>query len=145
MKHTKYSDLHYSIRILCNGNNTYTVEVPQLPGCYSVGYSKDECIANIVEAIELHLDGLEKIPAQEDIPSIEVVKNSLQTDDCLVSLREACKFLKISDSTMRRYIKDRRISAYRFGKEYKFKLQEIFDFVKSFKIQAKSSRNRKAS
>jgi predicted RNase H-like HicB family nuclease len=31
---------------------------PDLPGCISTGGSRDECEANMREAIEFHLDGL---------------------------------------------------------------------------------------
>jgi predicted RNase H-like HicB family nuclease len=50
MKRATYGDLKYSIRILNNGDGTYSVEAPRLPGCYSTGRSKDECISNIVES-----------------------------------------------------------------------------------------------
>ena len=34
----------------------YTVYVPSLPGCISQGETKEECIKNIKEAIELYLE-----------------------------------------------------------------------------------------
>ncbi len=47
----------------------YWVEVPALPGCVSQGKSKEEALANIKEAIELHLECLkedgEGIPKEE--------------------------------------------------------------------------------
>jgi predicted RNase H-like HicB family nuclease len=47
----------------------YWVEVPSLPGCVSQGKSKEEALANIKEAIELHLEcmreDVEKIPQEE--------------------------------------------------------------------------------
>jgi antitoxin HicB len=36
----------------------YVVEVPSLPSCYSQGETVDEAIANICEAIELHLEDM---------------------------------------------------------------------------------------
>lgn len=41
------------------------MEVPKLPGCYSTGKDKDDCIHNAVEAIELHLEGMKKKPKHE--------------------------------------------------------------------------------
>ena len=47
----------------------YWVEVPALPGCVSQGKIKEEALANIKEAIELHLECLkedgEEIPKEE--------------------------------------------------------------------------------
>jgi predicted RNase H-like HicB family nuclease len=36
----------------------YTVIVPGLPGCISEGDTQDEAIANIREAIELHIESM---------------------------------------------------------------------------------------
>ena len=36
----------------------YTVEVPSLPGCISEGDTIDEALANIKEAIELHIESM---------------------------------------------------------------------------------------
>lgn len=45
----------------------YGVTVPDLPGCFSAGDTVDEALDSVVEAIELHLEGL----AEEghDIPN----------------------------------------------------------------------------
>ena len=147
MKHAAYSDLKYSIRILNNGDATYSVEVPKLPGCYSTGRSKDECIAHIVEAIELHLKGLKNAPLADPMPSIEVVDEEPRADDYLISLPQARKFLDVSDATFRRYIKDGRVRVYNFGKTNKFMIQDLTEFVKSTRVEnkkpEKSSRTRR--
>ena len=44
----------------------YVVEVPSLPGCYSQGETQEEAIANIREAIALHIESL--IAHGEDVP-----------------------------------------------------------------------------
>ena len=41
------------------GENGYiVVEVPSLPGCVSQGKSREEALANIQEAIALHIEAL---------------------------------------------------------------------------------------
>ena len=48
--------------------NNYSAHVPLLPGCVSVGKTKEEVIANIKEAIAFHLEGMredgEEIPEE---------------------------------------------------------------------------------
>jgi predicted RNase H-like HicB family nuclease len=44
----------------------YTVEVPSLPGCVSEGDTVEEALANIKEAIDLHIESM--IAHGEDIP-----------------------------------------------------------------------------
>jgi predicted RNase H-like HicB family nuclease len=44
----------------------YVVEVPSLPGCYSQGETEAEALANIKEAIELHIEDM--LEAGEEIP-----------------------------------------------------------------------------
>ena len=141
----QYSSLKYSIRILNNGDGSFSVEVPKLPGCYSTGLNKEECISHIIEAIELHLEGMKKVPPEDPVPAIEVVHGLPAVEDYLISLPEACKFLDISDATIRRYIKGGKFPAYNFGKEYKFKIQELAKFVDSTRVDIKSSRSRKAA
>lgn len=140
MKKATYEKLKYSIRILNNGDDTYSVEVPKLSGCYSTGRNSEECIANIIEVIELHLEDVKNPPPPEAIPAIEVVQEAPRAADHLISLPEACKFLDISDATIRRYIKDGKIPAYNFGKEYKFKISELASFIDSTRVQAKERR-----
>lgn len=44
----------------------YVVEVPSLPGCYSQGETVEETLANIREAIKLHIETM--IKDGEDVP-----------------------------------------------------------------------------
>lgn len=44
----------------------YIVEVPSLPGCYSQGETEEEALANIREAIDLHIEDM--IAAGEIVP-----------------------------------------------------------------------------
>jgi antitoxin HicB len=38
----------------------YYVTVPALPGCFSAGPTEDKALANVVEAIQAHIEGLAK-------------------------------------------------------------------------------------
>ena len=44
----------------------YVVEVPSLPGCYSQGETVEEAVANIREAIDLHIESM--IAHGEEVP-----------------------------------------------------------------------------
>lgn len=44
----------------------FVVEVPSLPGCYSQGETEAEALANIREAIDLHIESL--IAHGEEVP-----------------------------------------------------------------------------
>jgi predicted RNase H-like HicB family nuclease len=53
--------------------HAYGVVVPDLPGCFSAGYTLDEALTHAKEAILLHLEGVmdEKKPAPVSIQHIE--------------------------------------------------------------------------
>jgi predicted RNase H-like HicB family nuclease len=62
--------------ILYPGEDGYIVaEVPSLPGCISQGKSREEALANVREAISLHLDVLrdrgESVP-EDHVEVVEV-------------------------------------------------------------------------
>ena len=40
------------------GPTSYGAYVPDLPGCIAIGETREEALASIHEAIELHLEGL---------------------------------------------------------------------------------------
>jgi len=42
-----------------NDEGGYTIYVPSLPGCISVGETKEEALSNIQEAIQLYLEPVE--------------------------------------------------------------------------------------
>jgi len=44
--------------IIPDPDGGYVVEVPSLPGCYSQGETVPEAIANIREAIDLHVESM---------------------------------------------------------------------------------------
>ncbi|PYS47041.1 MAG: type II toxin-antitoxin system HicB family antitoxin [Acidobacteria bacterium] len=62
--------------ILYPGEDGYVVaEVPSLPGCVSQGKTRDEALANIQEAIALHVEVLQERgePVPDEIAIVENV------------------------------------------------------------------------
>ena len=64
--------------LLPDPDGGYTVEVPSLPGCISEGDTVEEALANIREAIELHIESMvahgEEVP--DDYPAPLQVMNA---------------------------------------------------------------------
>jgi len=59
------TDMRYAV-VIEKGEKSYGAYVPDLPGVISVGDSEEEAIANVRQAIALHLEGLRQ--AGEEIP-----------------------------------------------------------------------------
>jgi predicted RNase H-like HicB family nuclease len=59
------TDMRYAV-VIEKGEKSYGAYVPDLPGVISVGDSEEEAIANVRQAIVLHLEGLRQ--AGEEIP-----------------------------------------------------------------------------
>ena len=71
--------MKYAVVVHHDEDSAYGVSVPDLPGCFSAGDSFDEALDNVIEAIELHLEGM----AEEgmDIPSAEPIEAHLDDPD----------------------------------------------------------------
>jgi len=50
--------MRYPVVIHKDDETDYGVTVPDLPGCFSAGSNIDEALAQVVEAIECHIEGL---------------------------------------------------------------------------------------
>ena len=57
--------MRYAV-VIERGEENYGAFVPDLPGVISIGDSEEEAIANVRQAIALHLEGLRQ--AGEEIP-----------------------------------------------------------------------------
>ena len=55
--------------IIEKGATSYGAHVPDLPGCIAVGQSRDEVLALIKDAIELHIEDLRESGAPVPPPS----------------------------------------------------------------------------
>lgn len=83
--------LRYSVVLLPNpGEAMYTVVVPELPGLTTQGANVEDALANVREAIEVHLEGLaldgEQIP--EEIEPVIFARVEVQPDlTCIGVLR----------------------------------------------------------
>lgn len=49
-------------------------------------------------------------------------------------ITEACKILRTSETTVRRWIKEGKLPCYRFGNEYKFFKSELKEFILKSKV-----------
>jgi len=65
--------------VIEKGPNNLSAYVPDLPGCITTGKSLEEVQRNIVEAIELHLEGLREDGEPIPEPSTAVQYIELQT------------------------------------------------------------------
>lgn len=54
-------------------NTGYSAYVPDLPGCITVGDTKEEIKKNIQEAIQLHLEGMREDGLEIPEPSTEAL------------------------------------------------------------------------
>lgn len=63
--------MHFPVVLHTDDGIRYGVSVPDLPGCTSAGDTFDEALASVVEAIDLHLEGLvadgHEVPAPRSI------------------------------------------------------------------------------
>ncbi|AKA49182.1 hypothetical protein IX51_08800 [uncultured archaeon] len=50
--------MRYHVILVREEDGTYSVLVPSLPGCYSLGDTREEALQNIKDAINLHVEGL---------------------------------------------------------------------------------------
>jgi len=63
--------MRYPVVLHKDLDSDYGVTVPDLPGCFSAGETIDEALAEVVEAIECHIEGLlidgEPVPSPTSI------------------------------------------------------------------------------
>ena len=52
-------------------------------------------------------------------------------DEFLLTRKEACQLLRISDATIHRLLKTKSIPAYKIGRHWKFIKSELLEWVKS--------------
>jgi predicted RNase H-like HicB family nuclease len=63
--------MKYLVVIHKDSDSNYGVTVPDLPGCFSAGTSLNDALDNVVEAINLHVQGLMRdsgfVPAPKSV------------------------------------------------------------------------------
>jgi len=66
----------YTVIIEQDEDGKYIAEVPALQGCYSQGESYEEALANIQDAIRLHIEARkqlgEDVPIEQAIEEVEI-------------------------------------------------------------------------
>ncbi|MCB0216072.1 MAG: type II toxin-antitoxin system HicB family antitoxin [Caldilineae bacterium] len=71
--------MRFPIVIHKDPDSDHGVTVPDLPGCFSAGSTMDEALTNVVEAIELHLEGM--LEDGESIPMPRTVEAHIGNPD----------------------------------------------------------------
>jgi predicted RNase H-like HicB family nuclease len=59
--------------VIESGRNNYSAYAPDVPGCVAVGFTVDETIKNMTEALEFHLEALQRDGEPIPEPSDSVV------------------------------------------------------------------------
>jgi excisionase family DNA binding protein len=80
-----------------------------------------------IEAKSEYKDGIiVRYNKKGNIVGIDITDSmKLFASSSLMTLQEACEFLNISESTMRRKIKDNKVKFSKEGKDYRFKRSDI--------------------
>lgn len=73
--------MRFPVVIHKDPDSGYGVTVPDLPGCFSAGETLDEALAQAVEAIELHLEGM--LLDKEPLPRPQRIEDHQQNPDYL--------------------------------------------------------------
>lgn len=71
--------MRYPVVIHKDCDSDYGVTVPDLPGCFSAGETMDDALAQAVEAIECHLEGL--LLDNEPLPTPQTIGIHQQSPD----------------------------------------------------------------
>ena len=71
--------MRYPVVIHKELDSDYGVTVPDLPGCFSAGSSMDEALTQVIEAIELHVEGM--LLDGEPIPQPQSIEEHQQNPD----------------------------------------------------------------
>lgn len=67
--------MKYPIAIHKDKNSCYGVTIPDLPGCFSAGYTLEEARKNAKEAAEFHIETLTE--SGEKIPQLKPIKEHM--------------------------------------------------------------------
>jgi len=80
-----------------------------------------------IEAKSVYKDGvIVRYGKKGNVIGIDITDSMrLFSSSDLMTLQEACAFLRISESTLRRYIKAGKVKFQKQGKDYRFKKSEI--------------------
>ncbi|MFP4342961.1 MAG: type II toxin-antitoxin system HicB family antitoxin [Cyclobacteriaceae bacterium] len=69
--------MHNYLVILEKSSTGYSAYVPDLPGCITVGETKEETMKHMQEAIQLHIEGMKEDDEPIPEPSSEAVTVSV--------------------------------------------------------------------
>lgn len=73
---------------------------------------------------EIRKEDLERANAKESLPGVK------ETADKVMTLIQACDFLQLSESTVRRMVYSKQIPSRQIGRQYRFLKSELIDWLK---------------
>jgi len=121
----------------------FGVYVPDLPGCTSTATNVDEAIQEGIEAIEEHVALLKEfdkpVPPETFRPVIKVLAEEGEEPPEWVKMSEAAQVLGMSASTIRRYIKDGKLPAYKHARDYRFDMSDLKRFLGAGRVMPKAA------
>jgi excisionase family DNA binding protein len=99
-------------------DQTYLVEVPELPGCMADGATRQEAIANA------------EIVIQEWLETAQDLKRSIpQPQSTLLTITEVAERLGLSEAMVRRYCAEGRLPARKVGKSWAVRRWDVERFA----------------
>lgn len=113
-------------------DGAYSVEVPDLPGCLSMGRDFTHAIENIAEALELYIEvqSLDGIPLPSPrnpdvfardglavIVSVDIDLDTLQDEPTMITTAEAARILQVTVPRVHQLISAGALSAEKIGRD----------------------------
>ncbi len=76
-------------------------------------------------------------PLCQDMAAIVLIgRVMLAAEDRFLSLEDVAKRLQVSDRTVRRWVKDGKLAAYKPGREWRIRPSDLEDFLESRKVRS---------
>ncbi|MCL2324121.1 MAG: type II toxin-antitoxin system HicB family antitoxin [Actinomycetia bacterium] len=142
-------DYIYNVVFTPEGIGGFSVEVPDLPGCFSQGETLRESVENITEAMALYIEDC--IASQEDIPDPSPIQVERQGDEAAMTFpvavtvdpryvsvgepylttTEAGELLGVNPSRVRQLVLSGRLESRKRGRDLQIARWSVDEYRKS--------------